>query len=101
MFLFYMAPLVPFLILGLTLALGVMLGPAVAGGPGDDAARPAARRRGAAHVGHRRRRRVYLGLVDRRLRLDVADLHRRPAHLRRVARAYVAPVLGMPEPDCG
>jgi dolichyl-phosphate-mannose-protein mannosyltransferase len=28
MFLFYMAPLVPFLILGLTLALGVMLGPA-------------------------------------------------------------------------
>ena len=29
MFLFYMAPLVPFLILGLTLALGVMLGPAV------------------------------------------------------------------------
>ena len=27
MFLFYMAPLVPFLILGLTLALGVMLGP--------------------------------------------------------------------------
>ena len=29
MFLFYMAPLVPFLILGLTLALGVMLGPAL------------------------------------------------------------------------
>jgi dolichyl-phosphate-mannose--protein O-mannosyl transferase len=29
MFLFYMAPLVPFLILGLTLALGTLLGPAV------------------------------------------------------------------------
>ncbi|MCU1655463.1 MAG: putative protein O-mannosyl transferase [Pseudonocardiales bacterium] len=29
MFLFYMAPLVPFLIIGLTLALGVMLGPAL------------------------------------------------------------------------
>jgi dolichyl-phosphate-mannose--protein O-mannosyl transferase len=29
MFLFYMAPLVPFLVLGLTLALGVMLGPAL------------------------------------------------------------------------
>jgi dolichyl-phosphate-mannose--protein O-mannosyl transferase len=29
MFLFYMIPLIPFLILGLTLALGVMLGPAV------------------------------------------------------------------------
>jgi dolichyl-phosphate-mannose-protein mannosyltransferase len=29
MFLFYMTPLVPFLILGVTLALGVMLGPAV------------------------------------------------------------------------
>ena len=29
MFLFYMAPLVPFMIIGLTLALGVMLGPAL------------------------------------------------------------------------
>jgi dolichyl-phosphate-mannose--protein O-mannosyl transferase len=29
MFLFYMTPLVPYLILGVTLALGVMLGPAV------------------------------------------------------------------------
>jgi dolichyl-phosphate-mannose-protein mannosyltransferase len=29
MFLFYMAPLVPFLIIGLTLALGTMLGPAI------------------------------------------------------------------------
>jgi dolichyl-phosphate-mannose-protein mannosyltransferase len=29
MFLFYMAPLIPFLIMGLTLALGTMLGPAV------------------------------------------------------------------------
>ena len=38
MFLFYMAPLVPFLILGLTLGLGVMLGPAVpaAGRLGDE-----------------------------------------------------------------
>jgi dolichyl-phosphate-mannose--protein O-mannosyl transferase len=29
MFLFYMAPLVPFLILGLTLALGTVMGPAL------------------------------------------------------------------------
>jgi dolichyl-phosphate-mannose--protein O-mannosyl transferase len=29
MFLFYMAPLVPFLVLGLTLAIGTMLGPAL------------------------------------------------------------------------
>jgi dolichyl-phosphate-mannose-protein mannosyltransferase len=38
MFLFYMAPLVPFLIIGLTLALGTMLGPALpsASEAGDD-----------------------------------------------------------------
>jgi dolichyl-phosphate-mannose--protein O-mannosyl transferase len=30
MFLFYMAPLVPFMIIGVTLALGTMLGPALA-----------------------------------------------------------------------
>ena len=35
MFLFYMAPLVPFLIIGLTLALGVMLGPALRPADGD------------------------------------------------------------------
>ena len=34
-FLFYMAPLVPFLIIGLTLALGVMLGPALQAADGD------------------------------------------------------------------
>ncbi len=34
-FLFYMAPLVPFLIIGLTLALGVMLGPALRPADGD------------------------------------------------------------------
>jgi dolichyl-phosphate-mannose--protein O-mannosyl transferase len=59
MFLFYMAPLVPFLILGLTLALGAMLGPAV-------------RRTGELWLDHRHamRRRwgvigvsAYLGLV--------------------------------------
>jgi dolichyl-phosphate-mannose--protein O-mannosyl transferase len=33
MFLFYMAPLVPFLIIGLTLALGTMLGPALGARP--------------------------------------------------------------------
>jgi dolichyl-phosphate-mannose--protein O-mannosyl transferase len=33
MFLFYMAPLVPFLIIGLTLALGTMLGPGLAPAP--------------------------------------------------------------------
>ncbi|HET6877698.1 MAG TPA: phospholipid carrier-dependent glycosyltransferase [Jatrophihabitans sp.] len=59
MFLFYMAPLVPFLIMGLTLALGVMLGPAVQ--PDGDPSRVArARRRrswGIAAVS------VYLGLV--------------------------------------
>lgn len=44
MFLFYMAPLVPFLVIGLTLALGVMLGPALPlDGPPDRLA--AARRR--------------------------------------------------------
>jgi dolichyl-phosphate-mannose--protein O-mannosyl transferase len=36
MFLFYMAPLVPFLIMGLTLALGTMLGPALAARPSRD-----------------------------------------------------------------
>jgi dolichyl-phosphate-mannose-protein mannosyltransferase len=36
MFLFYMAPLVPFLIIGLVLALGVMLGPALSGGAVGD-----------------------------------------------------------------
>jgi dolichyl-phosphate-mannose--protein O-mannosyl transferase len=35
MFLFYMAPLVPFLIVGVTLALGVMLGPALPVRPDD------------------------------------------------------------------
>jgi dolichyl-phosphate-mannose--protein O-mannosyl transferase len=36
MFLFYMAPLVPFLVIGLTLALGAMLGPAVHAPPARD-----------------------------------------------------------------
>ncbi|HEV7206291.1 MAG TPA: phospholipid carrier-dependent glycosyltransferase [Jatrophihabitans sp.] len=45
MFLFYMAPFVPFLVIGVTLALGVMLGPAL--GPEPDAAR--------AHRARRRR----------------------------------------------
>jgi dolichyl-phosphate-mannose-protein mannosyltransferase len=44
MFLFYMAPLVPFLVLGLTLALGTMLGPAVATA-GEDSVLDVARRR--------------------------------------------------------
>ncbi|SHH57026.1 C-terminal four TMM region of protein-O-mannosyltransferase [Jatrophihabitans endophyticus] len=47
MFLFYMAPLVPFLVIGLTLALGVMWGPAV---PVAGAAPPA-----RAHAARRRR----------------------------------------------
>ena len=50
MFLFYMAPLVPFLVLALTMAIGAMLGPAVPPGPppgGDGSPDPltAARRR--------------------------------------------------------
>jgi dolichyl-phosphate-mannose-protein mannosyltransferase len=59
MFLFYMAPLVPFLILGLTLALGAMLGPAVrrSGDPWRDAAALRRRRWGVAGVS------AYLGLV--------------------------------------
>ena len=36
MFLFYMAPLVPFLVVGLTLALGTMLGPGVGPPPNRD-----------------------------------------------------------------
>jgi dolichyl-phosphate-mannose--protein O-mannosyl transferase len=36
MFLFYMAPLVPFLIIGVTLALGTMLGPALPSRVGRD-----------------------------------------------------------------
>jgi dolichyl-phosphate-mannose--protein O-mannosyl transferase len=43
MFLFYMAPLVPFLIIGLTLALGTMLGPALGPRPERDAVAEAAR----------------------------------------------------------
>jgi dolichyl-phosphate-mannose--protein O-mannosyl transferase len=42
MFLFYMAPLVPFLIIGLTLALGTMLGPALGPRPERDLAAEAA-----------------------------------------------------------
>jgi dolichyl-phosphate-mannose-protein mannosyltransferase len=59
MFLFYMAPLVPFLIIGLTLALGVMLGPAVRR-TGDELRLAAAvRRRRWGVIGVS----VYLGLV--------------------------------------
>jgi dolichyl-phosphate-mannose--protein O-mannosyl transferase len=59
MFLFYMAPLIPFLILGLTLALGTVLGPAVR--PTADPVRQAAavRRRRWGVIGVS----VYLGLV--------------------------------------
>jgi dolichyl-phosphate-mannose--protein O-mannosyl transferase len=45
MFLFYMAPLVPFLIIGLTMALGAMVGPALPGRADADAHRHAVRRR--------------------------------------------------------
>ena len=79
MFLFYMAPLVPFLVIGLTLALGV---DARAGGPRRRPACADRARRRAAPVGRRGGR----GLPrpgDRRLRLDVADLHRRDADLQR------------------
>jgi dolichyl-phosphate-mannose-protein mannosyltransferase len=59
MFLFYMTPLLPYLVLGLTLALGTMLGPALRAEPGDADYEAARRRRqwGAAAVS------VYLGLV--------------------------------------
>ena len=59
MFLFYMAPLVPFMIIGLTLALGVMLGPAyrASGDPEQDARAIKRRRWGIAGVS------TYLALV--------------------------------------
>lgn len=59
MFLFYMAPLVPFLVLGVTLALGVMLGPAarLTGDRERDARAIARRRWGTAGVT------AYLGLA--------------------------------------
>ncbi len=60
MFYFYMAPLVPFLILGLTLGLGVMLGPALRTDPDTGEVDDGARRRrlwGIAGVS------IYLGLV--------------------------------------
>jgi dolichyl-phosphate-mannose--protein O-mannosyl transferase len=59
MFLFYMAPLIPFLILGVTLGLGVMLGPALrrTGDRGRDRRARSRRSWGAVGVS------VYLGLV--------------------------------------
>jgi dolichyl-phosphate-mannose--protein O-mannosyl transferase len=78
MFLFYMAPLVPFLIIGLTLALGTMIGPALPARPVRDFEAEAAdaRRRDEAYeldeaYERARRRRnwgiagvsIYLGLV--------------------------------------
>jgi dolichyl-phosphate-mannose--protein O-mannosyl transferase len=78
MFLFYMAPLVPFLVIGLTLALGTMLGPALPSRPVRDFEAEATdtQRRDVAyeleglHDKARRRRNwgiagvsVYLGLV--------------------------------------
>jgi dolichyl-phosphate-mannose-protein mannosyltransferase len=59
MFLFYMVPLVPFLILGVTLGLGTMLGPAVSVSSDDSGRARAVRRRnwGAAGVT------AYLALV--------------------------------------
>ena len=60
MFLFYMAPLVPFLVLGLTMALGRHARAATA--TGRRRVRSGERPRRAALVGRLRRRR-YLGLV--------------------------------------
>ncbi|MCW2596124.1 MAG: C-terminal four region of protein-O-mannosyltransferase, partial [Jatrophihabitans sp.] len=59
MFLFYMAPLVPFLIIGVTLALGVMLGPALQRNGDPERARRARRRRAWGIAGIS----AYLGLV--------------------------------------
>jgi len=59
MFLFYMAPLVPFLIIGLSLALGVMLGPAVRHTGDESRLAAALRRRRWGVIGVS----VYLGLV--------------------------------------
>ena len=58
-FLFYMAPLVPFLIIGLTLALGVMLGPSLQGIPAGERLLRADRRRAYGIAGIC----TYLGLV--------------------------------------
>jgi dolichyl-phosphate-mannose--protein O-mannosyl transferase len=59
MFLFYMAPLMPFLILGLTLGLGTMLGPGLrrTGDPARDGSSLRRRRWGVIGVS------TYLGLV--------------------------------------
>ncbi|MCL2781400.1 MAG: phospholipid carrier-dependent glycosyltransferase, partial [Actinomycetia bacterium] len=60
MFLFYLTPLVPFLIMGVTLALGALLGPAVRAADLDPDERAAAlRRRGWGALGVA----AYLGLV--------------------------------------
>ncbi|MDT4942713.1 MAG: dolichyl-phosphate-mannose-protein mannosyltransferase [Pseudonocardiales bacterium] len=69
MFLFYMAPLVPFLVIGLTLALGTMLGPGVGPEPVRDrvaeAVDPAARKAAEEFVEQHTRavRRRYWGLA--------------------------------------
>jgi dolichyl-phosphate-mannose--protein O-mannosyl transferase len=65
MFLFYMAPLVPFLIIGLTLAIGVALGPAL----------PARRAPGYDEVYERALRRRYWGIagISTFLGLVIAD----------------------------
>ncbi len=105
MFLFYMTPLIPFLILGVTLALGMIIGPAVVGMKQRLADLHDADEWTAAQqevwqsdrrAPHRYRDREPVPRAGhRRLRLDVAAVHRRPAHLRRLARAYVVLVVGM------
>jgi dolichyl-phosphate-mannose-protein mannosyltransferase len=77
MFLFYMAPLVPFLIIGLTLALGTMLGPA---------------------VGPRPERNVVAEAADPKKRaaaLERADEHERTVRRRHWGLAGVCAFLGL------
>ncbi len=80
MFLFYLAPLVPFLIIGLTLALGTMLGPALPGAAGPGAAastlgpdQPASPQPDVQYERARRRRQWGIAGVTTFLALVVVD----------------------------
>jgi len=89
MFLVLHDPLVPFLILGVTLGLGSMLGPAVH----QTRTSPPTRRRPPAALGALAVATYLVG--QSRLRLDVAGCSPRPAHPGRVARPYVVSVLDL------
>ena len=87
MFIFYMAPVVPFFVLGVTLVLGAVLGPAGA----SEQRRMFGARRG---LRLRRARRGELGLA-------VADPHRPAHHVRGVAVPDLVPELDLAAHPCG